>query len=578
MFGVRVVRGRAVLVGLLLGGVECPALAQDAGSLLREQQRQQELQRQELLSKPEDVRPQQPPAAVPERGETVIVRTLRFTGKTALLPSAERERLIASVRGKRLGIRRLYALADQVTASLQGQGRLLARAILPPQDITAGIVTIDIVEGVLDKIAFERAKGARVREDLLRGITTNRVRTDSVSKSDLEESLLRINDLPGVAARAKLTPGAAPNTSRLIVGVEQAPVFSASVWGDNYGSRSVGRAQGNALVALTDVTGYGDLTRLSGVYSQGQQFGSLGTSLPLWASGLVANATYSHLDYRNSDDTGRLLGLEGHADFVSGGLDYNLVRSRDLNLQLGGAVNWKALVDDSIAGRLQDKRSVSGTFSLTGDRRDAFVGGGVTSFSLSWTYGDLDLSRVAGALAADQAGLQTQGQFHRVNATIARLQALPGDFSLFGRLYGQWANKNLDSSEDFALGGPYGVRGYPVGEARGDMGVLGTVELRYNAPIPAYAGNLQLASFVDVGQVWINTSPNGIPPTTVCGCNDYEIASAGLAARWTRDKLNVSITWAHTLGDNPGRSIITGANADGSTGHDQFWLQAAVRF
>lgn len=574
----RVVWGKAVLVGLLLGGVGCSALAQDAGSLLREQQRQQELQRQEQLPKPDDIRPQQPRATVPERGETIIVRSLRFTGKTALLPPSERERLIASVKGKRLGIRRLYALADQVTASLQGQGRLLARAVLPPQDITAGIVTIDIVEGVLDKIEFERGKGARVRQELLRAIAEGRVRADSVTKADLEDSLLRINDLPGVAARARLTPGAAPNTSKLVVGVEQAPVLSASVWGDNYGSRSVGRAQGNALVALTDVTGYGDLTRLSGVYSQGQQFGSLNTSMPLWASGFVANATYSHLNYRNIDDTGRQLGLEGHADFVSSGLDYTLVRSRDLNLQLGGALNWKALVDDSIVGRLQDKRSVSGTLSLNGDARDIFAVSGITSWSLGWTYGDLDLSRESSALAADRAGLQTQGQFHRLNATIARLQTLPDNFALFGRLYGQWASRNLDSSEDFALGGPYGVRGYPVGEARGDMGVLGTIELRYNAPVPAAVGNLQLAGFVDAGQVWINKNPNGIPSTTMCGCNDYGLASTGLAARWSRDNLNVSVTWAHTLGDNPGRSIITGANADGGTGHDQFWLQAAVRF
>ncbi len=178
----------------------------------------------------------------------------------------------------------------------------------------------------------------------------------------------------------------------------------------------------------------------------------------------------------------------------------------------------------------------------------------------------------------DQAGLRTQGPFNRINASVARLQALPDDFALFGRLYGQWADKNLDSSEDFALGGPFGVRGYPVGEARGDMGVLGTLELRYNAPVPVRFGSLQLASFLDGGYVKINVSPNGIAPVTVCGCNDYGLASAGLAARWTREWLNVSASWAHTLGDNPGRSIITGANADGVKANDQFWLQAGIRF
>ena len=563
---------------MLMTGAAGPVVAQDAGSLLREMQRQQELQRPERLPTPDEIRPQQAPPIIPDRGERITVKGVRFTGKVELLPAVDREQLAGSARGKRLGIKGLYALADQVTAALQDRGRLLARALLPPQDVTSGIVTIEIAEGALKTITLDRAKGVRVREDLLRAIIEGRLKPDGVTRQDLEDALLRMNDLPGVSVHAKLAPGEAPNTSKLVVGVEQAPVLGGGIWADNYGSSSVGKAQGNGLVTLTDVTGRGDLTRLSGTVSQGQEFGSLATSVPLGASGLTANASYGYLDYRNIDPTGRALGLTGFAHFANGGVDYSLIRSRDFNLQLGGAVTWKALVDDSIAGKLQDKRSTSGTLSLNGDRRDALLGGGITNWSVSWTFGDLDLSRVPGALAADQAGLRTQGQFNRINATLARLQALPGDFALFGRLYGQWANKNLDSSEDFALGGPFGVRGYPVGEGRGDMGVLGTLELRYNAPLPQRFGGLQLASFLDGGYVKIDVSPNGIAPVTACGCNDYGLASAGLAARWTYQRLNVSASWARTLGDNPGRSIITGANADGSKASDQFWLQAALRF
>ncbi|MHC2624594.1 hemolysin activation/secretion protein [Bradyrhizobium huanghuaihaiense] len=571
-------RCRAVWAAMLVAGAAVPADAQDAGSLLREMQRQQEFQRQERLPAPDGISPQRAPAAIPDRGERITVKGVRFTGKVELLPNDAREQLVAAVRGKRLGIKGLYALADQVTAALQGRGRLLARALLPPQDVTNGIVTIEIVEGALKTITLDRAKGVRVREDLLRAIIEGRLKPDGVTRQDLEDALLRMNDLPGVSVHAKLAPGEAPNTSRLVVDVAQVPILGGGIWADNYGSSNVGKAQANGLVTLTDVSGYGDFTRLSGTVSQGQEYGTLVTSMPLGASGLVTNASYSYLGYRNIDAIGRALGLTGFAHFANGGVDYGLIRSRDFNLQLGGAVTWKALVDDSIAGKLQDKRSTSGTLSFSGDRRDGLLGGGITNWSVSWTFGDLDLGRVPGALAADQAGLKTQGQFNRINAAVARLQALPGDFALFGRLYGQWAGKNLDSSEDFALGGPFGVRGYPVGEARGDMGVLGTLELRYNAPLPQRFGSLQLASFVDGGYVKLNVSPNGVPPLNVCGCNDYGLASAGLAARWTREWLNVSASWAHTLGDNPGRSIITGANADGVKASDQFWLQAGIRF
>jgi hemolysin activation/secretion protein len=401
---------------------------------------------------------------------------------------------------------------------------------------------------------------------------------DGVEKQDLEDALLRMNDLPGVSARAKLVPGATPQSSRLIIDVEQQPIVSAGVWGDNFGNASTGKAQSNALLTITDLTGYGDLTRLGGTFSEGQQFGQANVSMPLWATGFTANANYQYLTYRDRDDLGKELGLQGYAHYVGLGLDYSLIRSRDVNVRLSEALNWKALVDDSLVGQLQDKRSISETFTVSGDMRDGLFGGGLASWSLGWTFGNLDLSRVESALAVDQLGLQTQGDFHRVNASFARLQKLPGDFSLFARLYGQWASKNLDSSEDFALGGPYGVRGYPVGEGRGDMGLLETIELRYDAPVRAAWGQVQLATFLDGGQVWINRFQDGVPTLNECGCNDYGLASAGLSARWTRENVSLSATWAQTLGDNPGRSVFTDANIDGKTSNQQVWLQGTIRF
>ena len=46
------------------------------------------------------------------------------------------------------------------------------------------------------------------------------------------------------------------------------------------------------------------------------------------------------------------------------------------------------------------------------------------------------------------------------------------DVKIGSRLSLQETGTNLDSSEDFLLGGPYGVRAYPLGEAPGDRGYL----------------------------------------------------------------------------------------------------------
>lgn len=66
---------------------------------------------------------------------------MHIAGKVDLLPEAERARLIAETKGQRLELTGLFALADEIAASLQKQGHLLARAVVPPQDITGGVVT-----------------------------------------------------------------------------------------------------------------------------------------------------------------------------------------------------------------------------------------------------------------------------------------------------------------------------------------------------------------------------------------------------------------------------------------------------
>ncbi|MBU2414134.1 MAG: BamA/TamA family outer membrane protein [Gammaproteobacteria bacterium] len=554
------------------------AQAEDSGSLLREQQNQQDIQRLTPFPQAEEEQQKSSTVETPEIGKTIIVSEIRFTGKTRLLPEKVRTQITNNVMGKRLGIVGIQALVDTITSSLQQQGHLLASVILPQQDITEGAITFQIIDGRLSNIAFDRSTSVRANEERLQTIANAYISPDQVTKSKLEEALLRINDHPGVTAKARLAPGNEPNTSNLIVNVKQAPIFSATAAVDNSGSYSTGREQFRASAAFTDLSGHGDLTELTIVSSEGQTFASSSFSAPIKASNTTVQATYSYLDYRNIDDTGKTLDLNGYAQFVGLGINYSLIRSRDFNLRFNTTLNTKALVDDSLFGHLQNKRSTTGTFELAGDARDGFMTGGLTYWSAAWTYGELDLSREASALSTDQAGLKTNGQFQRVNASLTRLQTLPSTFSLLARVRGQWANKNLDSSEDFSLGGPYSVRGWPIGEGRGDMGTISTIELRYDAPTATSWGQLQFATFFDAGHIWVNKNPNDVASTIACGCNDYSLTSAGVSALWTHKFFNLSATYAQGIGDNPGRSSSTDQNADNSKNHHQFWLTAMAKF
>lgn len=96
----------------------------------------------------------------------------------------------------------------------------------------------------------------------------------------------------------------------------------------------------------------------------------------------------------------------------------------------------------------------------------------------------------------------TKGHFAKGTADITALQKLGRNFDVLFKFSCQLASQNLDSSEHIYLGGARGVRAYPQGEASGDTGALGTVELRYHTPVKG----LLLSTYFDAGHVRIEKS------------------------------------------------------------------------
>lgn len=166
------------------------------------------------------------------------------------------------------------------------------------------------------------------------------------------------------------------------------------------------------------------------------------------------------------------------------------------------------------------------------DTRDGLGGGGITYGNVTWASGNLNLN-TSSLAASDSTTAKTAGSFSKVNFDVARIQALPSDLSLYGRFSSQFASKNLDSSELFGLGGPSGVRAYPVGEGYGSEGWLAQLELRYAT------GAFAPYAFYDSGWVKINKS------TWTVGENERSISGYGLGVRYTEGgwRADASIAW-----------------------------------
>jgi hemolysin activation/secretion protein len=535
-----------------------------------------QLLRQEKPKLPgEDISPSMPaikpaparPSAKPDVGPLITVNSIKFDGLT-VLTDAQAQQLVASAIGKQLSFSALQTLGDSVADALRKQGYFLAQVILPVQDVTAGNITFKVIEGRLrdgdgalsidgkSRLSATRVEGM-LRAPLQRGL---------LREKDLERGILLVNDLPGTNATVTVQPGAQAETSSLQATLKEMPLLRGNATLDTFGNRYTGSIRAGLNMYLDNPAGFGDQIAATLVKSLDgdSNFARLGYTAPLGYSGLQLGANVSHLNYKVGRDLANLRS-DGTADVVSVFARYPLIRSRLSNLYLSAGADSKHLKSDTLGSPATDKDVDLFNIGLNGDAVDDVLGGGIFSGNLTLNEGKLKLDKLPAVLAQDAASFNTNGSFQRVNYGLTRLQTLNRSTVLQISINGQYADRNLDTSEKLSLGGPIGVRAYAAGEALGDRGLIASAEVR---TVVAKAlrfkgftlGDVQLSAFYDEGRIQQFVSPT----STVSTPNHYSLSGAGFGLNiGDAGVYDFRLIVARKLGNNPGINPVNGTDSDG---------------
>lgn len=572
----------AALLVLAAGSMSLsgPVFAQqakpDAGSLLRE-----ELRRDQSAVAPGTNLGQaaKQSDAKEDTGLKVLVSGFRVVGLSAV-PQADVSGYLANFSGKPTSVEGLNKVAEQFEQWLKARGLFTARAYVPPQDIAGGLVEIRVLEGRMEGIDVKAAQGTRLSEATLRAFLAGALPPGSaLQQEQLERGLLLLNDLPATSARAVLTPGKELGGSRVVIEAAQGPVFSGSVDADNTGNRFTGNYRLGAALTVNDAYGWADQWSLRGSASEGSVFVRAAYSLPLASSGWRGGVSLIGTTYKLCCDAAiSALDSNGTASAASVFVSYPIMRGRFDNLHASLSYAARGFVNKSLGQTTSDKTSNALTLGFSGDHSNVQ---GLTGLGTYYTYGlqfaggALNLDNVASDKTQDAATAQTHGAFGKITAQATQTLRLSKDSTLYTALSVQGANKNLDSSDKFSLGGPQGVRAYPTGEASGDEGVLLNVEYRKEIN-----RNLGMIAFLDGGRITLHKTlwANVTPPTGQGPDNSYALSGIGASLVYSPLKsVQVTTTLATRLGENPARDA-NGNDSDGRSGKWMLWLQGSVGF
>lgn len=541
--------------------------APDAGSLLRQQPRPPAA----VPAQPQQIAPAQPQAQQPEAGPRVRVQGFRIQG-AVLIGEAELVAQLQGLVGRELSLRQLEAATAVLTAYYAERG-YLARVFLPPQDVQDGIVTLRVIEGRRGNVRVT-PQGEFVDGERVAGFIDHRLRRgEALDLARLGEALTILNEQPGLDVRATLAPGQAEAEIDLAVTASEKPWATGYVTANNHGSAATDETQVGGGVTLNNATTHFDAFSLMVNASRGSRYGRLDYSLPFGDSGLRVGLNASQLRYEVVQPALAALDSRGTANTSGFIASYPLARRTDVNLSLQGSYDEKHLIDTTVAGETGNRRVAVAGLALNGYVLGRPLSGGITSFGLGLVAGDSE-QRNAGARAVDATTREVQGGFSKLSYNLGYLQPLSEAWRFNATLRGQYASKNLDSTERFSLGGPGGVRAYPVGEATGDEGWL--LSLNVSRQIEEA---LVASVFVDSGSVKLNRNTwagwNAGNPSLD---NSYGLSAIGASLDW-RPAASVVLTAsvATAVGDNPGRDA-SGNNIDGKSGKTRGWISLTAQF
>ena len=475
-------------------------------------------------------------------------RSFSLRGST-VFSQAELKSAIAPFTDKPISFAQLVQAANAITQLYVKKGYITSGAYLPEQNLSSGVVQIQIVEGSLADIEVDILKG-RLSESYIRDRLTSRIATPlNINKLQEALQLLQLNPLIE-SLNAELSAGIEPGTNSLTVSVTGADTFSVETRLNNNRNPSIGTFERGIDLEEANLFGIGDRFFVGYNNTDGSNEYRGSYTLPINASdgflsfnvrlgdNQIVESPFDEVDIdinsNNYDLTWRQPVFQKANAQVSQEFALNFTASRrDSQTTIQGSPEGISPGADS-KGRINTSTLSFGQEWLQRNRQQ------VIAARSQFTLG-------VDALGATIKQEEPDGQFFswRGQLSYLRLLSTPKGNPAIGstillRSELQLAADPLVSTEQFSLGGAATVRGYGQDALLTDNGFSASAELRLPiARLSKLGATLQFSPFIDFGTGW-NADGEQTDFNTLLG------TGFGLILQ-TEDRLLVRVDWGIPL-------------------------------
>ncbi|MBD2451177.1 ShlB/FhaC/HecB family hemolysin secretion/activation protein [Nostoc sp. FACHB-152] len=483
--------------------------------------------------------PEQPTSAEDDPNAKFRVERIEIVGSTIFKPK-DFAPITDPFVGREISFAELLQVKDAISKLYTDQGYVTTGALITPQIVETGVITIQVVEGSLQEIKIvgnQRLRSQYIRSRIRLGAGKPLNVPRLIEKLQLLRLDPRIKNLS-----AELQMGVRPGTNILQVEVQEADTFSLTTTLDNGRSPSVGSFRRGVDLQEANLLGLGDTLSVGYANTDGSNTINLNYTLPINARNgtvwLGFNQGWNHV----IEEPFSVLDIQSNTKSYEFGYRQPLVQKPNQELAVGLLFSRQEsqtqLGLDHIGGfRLSPGADAEGRTNISALRltqeytqrsnQQVFAARSQFSVGVDWFDANVNHDAPDSRFFAWRGQTQWVRQFAPDTLFLAR-----GDLQL--------AADSLVPLEQFGLGGQLSVRGYRQDALLTDNGILFSAEFRLPIVRAAKLGGvLQLTPFIDVGKGW-NAKGNNPSPSTLVG--------GGLGLLWQQnDKLSARLDWGIPL-------------------------------
>lgn len=258
-------------------------------------------------------------------GIRFFLSSVKFT-PSQILTNEEILGVVKPFVGKIVTGKELTKMLEAINQLYRQRGYVVCQAVLQPQRISKGVLTITLVEGRTGSVflssAVEEQDIKTRRSYILRAFDLEKGKVSNYR--EMLSDLVKFNMTNDIQLSVDMRAGEEPETTDYEIFVQEPQPRNFSLFSDSSGSKSSGRYRGGISFTERSLLGWRDRLQLIGVFSRGSRSFMGSYSVPLNSFGTRLTASYSYGHVKVVDGPSEDFDVKGHSQYLSLRLDHPL--------------------------------------------------------------------------------------------------------------------------------------------------------------------------------------------------------------------------------------------------------------